>query len=116
MSRGQRLRAALLCGAAAPLTSVAALAAAAALAIPTAALGSPPPPLAVRAAALLEAGTGQTLYGLRAGGRLPIASTTKIMTALIALKHVRGLARCSPRPPSSWPRSIRRSGCSRGSG
>ena len=76
MSRRQRLRAALLCSVGA-------------LAVPTAALGSPPPPLAVRAAALIEAGTGQTLYGLRAGERLPIASTTKIMTALIALKHAR---------------------------
>ena len=83
MSRAQRLRAALGSGAAVALAS------ALALATPTPALGSPPPRLAVRAAAVLEADTGQALYGLHAGEQVPIASTTKIMTALIALRHAR---------------------------
>jgi D-alanyl-D-alanine carboxypeptidase (penicillin-binding protein 5/6) len=44
--------------------------------------------LNARAAALIEARTGQLLYGSRANDELPIASTTKLMTALITLEHV----------------------------
>jgi len=47
-----------------------------------------PPALSVRAAALIDEGTGQQLYGRNANAELPIASTTKLMTALIALRHV----------------------------
>ena len=36
-------------------------------------------------------GTGQTLYGSQQYAELPIASTTKLMTALITLEHVRHL-------------------------
>jgi serine-type D-Ala-D-Ala carboxypeptidase (penicillin-binding protein 5/6) len=50
-----------------------------------------PPRLGVRAAVLLEPGTGQTLYGVSPNRELPIASTTKLMTALITLEHVRHL-------------------------
>jgi serine-type D-Ala-D-Ala carboxypeptidase (penicillin-binding protein 5/6) len=50
---------------------------------------SAPPRLGVRAAALIEASTGQSLYGLNAGAELPIASTTKLMTALVTLHHAR---------------------------
>ena len=46
-----------------------------------------PPRLGVRAAALIEASTGQLLYGQNAGAELPIASTTKLMTALVTLHH-----------------------------
>jgi serine-type D-Ala-D-Ala carboxypeptidase (penicillin-binding protein 5/6) len=46
-----------------------------------------PPPLGVRAAALIEESTGQQLYGENADAELPIASTTKLMTALVALHH-----------------------------
>jgi D-alanyl-D-alanine carboxypeptidase (penicillin-binding protein 5/6) len=42
----------------------------------------------VRAAALIEESTGQALYGQGADAELPIASTTKLMTALITLTHV----------------------------
>jgi D-alanyl-D-alanine carboxypeptidase (penicillin-binding protein 5/6) len=48
-----------------------------------------PPPLGVRAAALIEETTGQQLYGSDADAELPIASTTKLMTALVTLHHAR---------------------------
>ena len=47
------------------------------------------PSLGVRAAVLIEASTGQQLYGTNADARLPIASATKLMTALITLHHAR---------------------------
>lgn len=46
-----------------------------------------PPALAVRAAEIIEASTGQTLYARNADAGLAIASATKIMTALITLQH-----------------------------
>ena len=60
---------------------------------PAAAAASGPPPLSVNAAALTELTTGQLLYKSRAFSRLPIASTTKLMTALITLEHVKHLSR-----------------------
>ena len=84
-----RLESAATLASAATLGSVAILAPAFGLAMPTPALASSPPRLAVKSAALIEAETGQKLYGLSAGRRLAIASTTKIMTALIALRHAR---------------------------
>jgi D-alanyl-D-alanine carboxypeptidase (penicillin-binding protein 5/6) len=81
---GQRLRGARGVRAAAALTSVLTLAA-----LPARTLASSPPKLDVKAAALIEAGTGQRLYGMNAGAKLPIASATKIMTALVALEHAR---------------------------
>ncbi|MFZ0376696.1 MAG: D-alanyl-D-alanine carboxypeptidase family protein [Solirubrobacteraceae bacterium] len=48
-----------------------------------------PPPLPVRAAALIEESTGQQLFGENANAELPIASTTKLMTALVTLRHAR---------------------------
>ncbi len=50
--------------------------------------GPPPPPLGVRAAALIEEGSGQQLYGQNSSDELAIASTTKLMTALVTLEHV----------------------------
>jgi len=47
-----------------------------------------PPPLSVRAAALIDEGSGQLLYGRNENAELAIASTTKLMTALITLRHV----------------------------
>ena len=71
---------------------VAATCAAAALAsIPAQAAVSPRPSLSVTAAALIDAGTGQQLYASNANAELPIASTTKLMTALVTLEHVRRL-------------------------
>ena len=51
----------------------------------------PPPSLAVTGAALFEPTTGRVLYGIDPDGERAIASTTKIMTALITLQHVRHL-------------------------
>ncbi|MBV9915092.1 MAG: D-alanyl-D-alanine carboxypeptidase [Solirubrobacterales bacterium] len=50
------------------------------------------PRLTVSAAALAEPTTGRRLYAVNADARLPIASTTKLMTALITLEHVRHLS------------------------
>jgi D-alanyl-D-alanine carboxypeptidase (penicillin-binding protein 5/6) len=50
-----------------------------------------PPRLSVTAAALIEQSTGRQLYGLGADRELPIASTTKLMTALLTLERVRRL-------------------------
>ncbi len=61
--------------------------------LPAGAMASTPPPLAASAAALSELTTGQLLYKNRAFSRLPIASTTKLMTALITLEHVKHLGR-----------------------
>jgi serine-type D-Ala-D-Ala carboxypeptidase (penicillin-binding protein 5/6) len=70
---------------------VAALAVCAALLAPVAARAVSPPRLEVRTAGLIEASTGQRLYGIAGDERGPIASTTKIMTALITLQHVHRL-------------------------
>lgn len=46
-----------------------------------------PPPVDARAVILVDALTGQVLYERNADERLPMASTTKIMTALIAIER-----------------------------
>jgi D-alanyl-D-alanine carboxypeptidase (penicillin-binding protein 5/6) len=61
------------------------------LAAPASGLATAPPALQVSAAGLIEESTGQQLYGLNASAELPIASTTKIMTALVTLQHVKRL-------------------------
>ena len=81
MSR--RVARAALAGA---LSAVAVLVAGAGIAVAQA-----PPRLSVRAAALYAPSTGQTLLGDDANRKLPIASTTKLMTALIVLEHVHDL-------------------------
>ena len=60
---------------------------------PAAALASGRPQLSVRAAILVEQSTGKRLYGVNPDQRVPIASATKLMTALITLEHVRRLSR-----------------------
>ena len=55
------------------------------------AAAQPGPQLAVSAAALIEESTGQQLYGSGANQQLAIASTTKLMTALLTLEHVHNL-------------------------
>jgi len=59
-----------------------------------AAVGSPTtqPQLSARAAILVEESTGQVLYSSNADAELPIASTTKLMTALLTLEHVHRLS------------------------
>jgi D-alanyl-D-alanine carboxypeptidase (penicillin-binding protein 5/6) len=46
------------------------------------------PPIAARAAIVVDAGTGAVLWARRPHRRLPIASTTKIMTAYLALQRL----------------------------
>lgn len=61
----------------------------------TAAAGAgaqPPPRLAVTAAALYAPQTGQMLDGIAADRPMPIASATKLMTALVTLQHVHRLS------------------------
>jgi serine-type D-Ala-D-Ala carboxypeptidase (penicillin-binding protein 5/6) len=47
------------------------------------------PPIAARAAIVVDAGDGTVLWARHSHRRLPVASTTKIMTALLALEAVR---------------------------
>jgi D-alanyl-D-alanine carboxypeptidase (penicillin-binding protein 5/6) len=76
------------------------IAAAALLTAPAAAIttthratvASAPPSLSVSAAILIEQSTGQQLYGVNPDAQLPIASTTKLMTALVTLEHVHRLS------------------------
>jgi hypothetical protein len=49
-------------------------------------VASPPLRLAARAAIVVDAGTGRVLSARRPHRRLPVASTTKILTALLALR------------------------------
>ncbi len=56
------------------------------------ALASSPPRLSVSAAILAAPGTKQELYGVRANREVAIASTTKLMTALLTVEHVHHLS------------------------
>lgn len=60
---------------------------------------SDPPELQARAAVLMDMETGRVLYSKNEHDRLPPASTTKIMTALVALEHG-DLGRVIVAPPS----------------
>ncbi len=53
--------------------------------------GPAPPSLALRAGALYVPATGQMLYANNLNKRRAIASTTKMMTALVTLQHVKNL-------------------------
>jgi serine-type D-Ala-D-Ala carboxypeptidase (penicillin-binding protein 5/6) len=55
--------------------------------LPGAALASGPPSLGVSGAILIEQSTGKVLYAVNPQRRLAVASTTKLMTALITLEH-----------------------------
>ncbi len=76
------------CAAAAALCVIAGLAL-----IPARSLAASPPQLAVRTAILIEEHSGQRLDGVNPDAKVPIASTTKLMTALLTLEHVRRLGR-----------------------
>ena len=54
---------------------------------PAAADAAAGPELSATAAMLVAPGTDQTLYGLDADREVAIASTTKLMTALVTLEH-----------------------------
>ena len=92
MSRGRRVR--ILAAAAVTLaTAVAGASPGPAAAAAPAASAAPgtatpqPPALGVRAAILVAENTGQRLYGVNADAQLPVASTTKLMTALVTLER-----------------------------
>jgi D-alanyl-D-alanine carboxypeptidase (penicillin-binding protein 5/6) len=70
-----------------------------------AALAGGPPALGVRSAVLVEAGTGQWLDSVQANARVPIASTTKLMTALITLEHVK-LGAVFAQEPGYYPAAV----------
>lgn len=55
----------------------------------TTVLAYPAPPVQARAAVLVDLTSGATLYAKNADARLPMASTTKITTAAVALAHAR---------------------------
>src|SRR5581483_6620803 len=61
-----------------------------------------PPSLSVRAAILIDEDTGNELYGVAPNHTLAIASTTKLMTALITLEHAR-LSRVFTEPNFYFP-------------
>lgn len=50
-----------------------------------------PPAVSARAAAVIDRTTGAVLYSRKGSLRLPPASLTKVMTALLVLEHVRNL-------------------------
>jgi D-alanyl-D-alanine carboxypeptidase len=55
----------------------------------TTVLAYPPPPVQARAALLLDMTSREILYAKHGDRRLPMASTTKIMTAAVVLAHAR---------------------------
>lgn len=71
------------------LTALAGCVLAALAALPAQSLAAAPPRIDVRASALIDANTGQQLYGINARAELPIASATKLMTVLVTLEHAR---------------------------
>ena len=79
------------------VTVAVAVALALAAGFPTTARASSPH-LSVRSAALIEMSTGQRLYGSDADEPVPIASATKLMTALITLEHVHHLGTVFTQP------------------
>jgi D-alanyl-D-alanine carboxypeptidase len=52
-------------------------------------LAFPAPPIAARAAYLVDMDSGRVLFEKNADARLPMASTTKITTAVLTLQHAR---------------------------
>jgi D-alanyl-D-alanine carboxypeptidase (penicillin-binding protein 5/6) len=62
-----------------------------------------PPPLSAPAAAVFEASTGEPLWGRAGGERRLIASTTKLMTALVTVSSVRLDRVCTAPPYAASP-------------
>jgi D-alanyl-D-alanine carboxypeptidase (penicillin-binding protein 5/6) len=70
-----------------------------ALAVATSSAGAASPPqLGVTAAILVSPSTGQQLFGVNPTRRVPIASATKLMTALVVLEHEKRLSRMFTMP------------------
>lgn len=71
---------------------------------PLARAATPPaPPLSAPAAAVLDADTGRPVFGRAGGQRRLIASTTKIMTALVTVSSVRLDRICTAPPYAASP-------------
>ena len=69
------------------LVSISAAAVIAAAAVcPSGALGAEYPQVSARAAVVISADTGEIVHGVNASEKLPMASTTKIMTTLLCLE------------------------------
>ena len=68
------------------------------LAVPAPAAAAPAPPISAPSAAVFEASTGQPVMGKDAGHRRLIASTTKMMTALLTVSSL-GLTHVCTAPP-----------------
>ena len=71
------------------LALVLALAAVLASSEPGSAAAAGPPPFTARAVLVANAGTGDVLYEANADRRLPMASITKLMTAIVTLERAR---------------------------
>jgi len=63
----------------------------------------PPPQLHARAAAVLEASTGTPVFGLHGGERMLVASTTKMVTALVTVNAVPLRKVCTAPPYVATP-------------
>jgi D-alanyl-D-alanine carboxypeptidase (penicillin-binding protein 5/6) len=70
---------------------------------PAAAELSPPPSLSAPSAAVFETSTGRPVFGRAAGQRRLIASTTKMMTALLTVSSVRLDRVCTAPPYAAGP-------------
>jgi serine-type D-Ala-D-Ala carboxypeptidase (penicillin-binding protein 5/6) len=57
------------------------------VAAPSAVAATPPPSVDASAALLVDGKTGETLYALNPDSRLPMASLTKLMTALLTIEN-----------------------------
>ena len=68
--------------------------------------GAVPPDVQAEAAILVEAQNGVVLWSKDPDRRLPPASCTKIMTALIALEHVRDLKSYATVPTITLPQTV----------
>jgi len=75
----------------------------AAVTAPAPAKLSPPPPVSAPSAAVFESSTGQPVFGRAAGQRRLIASTTKMMTALLTVTSVRLDRICTAPPYAAGP-------------
>ena len=69
------------------LVSISAAAVIAAAAVcPSGALGAEYPQVSAKAAVVISADTGEIVHGVNTSEKLPMASTTKIMTTLLCLE------------------------------
>jgi D-alanyl-D-alanine carboxypeptidase (penicillin-binding protein 5/6) len=73
------------------------------VATPAKARLSPPPSLSAPSAAVFETSTGRPVFGRAAGQRRLIASTTKMMTALLTVSSVRLDRVCAAPPYAAGP-------------